>query len=372
MSTRSVEVRGVAKRFGDHAALHEIDLSIEQGEFLSLLGPSGCGKTTLLRIVAGFEQPSVGRILIHGTDMTTVPPHRRPTNMVFQRGALFPHMNVAENIGYSLKLRKWPRSRISARVEEMLALVRLEGLGRRGATELSGGQIQRVALARALAPEPEVLLLDEPLSALDLKLRQHMQLELRAIHRQLGATFVYVTHDQVEAMVMSDRIAVMNEGRIIQEGSPREIYTRPASVFASDFIGDTNLIAGTVTGAPAGSVKLSLASGATLSGESTEDLPLGTRATLSVRPEAIRVTPHREAREGEPSGPIPSLRAEIAEIIYLGNRVRLEVSAEEDLIVIADLREEEAEHLERGMTVWLTWPASAASVWADRSDQSHR
>jgi ABC-type Fe3+/spermidine/putrescine transport system ATPase subunit len=172
--------------------------------------------------------------------------------------------------------------------------------------------------------------------------------------------------------VMSDRIAVMNEGRIIQEGSPREIYTRPASVFASDFIGDTNLIAGTVTGAPAGSVKLSLASGATLSGESTEDLPLGTRATLSVRPEAIRVTPHREAREGEPSGPIPSLRAEIAEIIYLGNRVRLEVSAEEDLIVIADLREEEAEHLERGMTVWLTWPASAASVWADRSDQSHR
>ena len=178
--------------------------------------------------------------------MTAVPPERRPTNIVFQRGALFPHMNVFDNIAYSLKLRNWPRAQIAAKVEELLALVRLENLGRREPTELSGGQVQRVALARALAAEPRVLLLDEPLSALDLKLRNQMQLELRTIQRKLGATFLYVTHDQTEALVMSDRIAIMNQGRIIQEGTPREIYTRPASVFASAFIGETNLVRGTV------------------------------------------------------------------------------------------------------------------------------
>ena len=207
MTTPAVEVTSVGKRFGDHVALHAIDLNVNQGEFVSLLGPSGCGKTTLLRIISGFETPTHGRVLIHGTDVTAVPPHRRPTNIVFQRGALFPHMNVFDNIAYSLKLRKWPKARIATRVEEMLALVRLDGLGGRGPTELSGGQIQRAALARALAPEPSVLLLDEPLSALDLKLRQHMQLELRAIQRKLGATFVYVTHDQGEALAMSDRMA---------------------------------------------------------------------------------------------------------------------------------------------------------------------
>ena len=198
---------------------------------------------------------------IRGLDVTDMAPHRRPTNIVFQRGALFPHMNVAENIGYSLKLRGWPRARIAQKVEELLALVRLEGFGSRGPTQLSGGQVQRAALARALAAEPSVLLLDEPLSALDLKLRQHMQLELRALQRTLGATFVYVTHDQTEALVMSDRIAIMERGRIVQEGTPREIYTRPASVFASDFIGETNLLHGTAAGSVEDGLLVSLSAG---------------------------------------------------------------------------------------------------------------
>jgi ABC-type Fe3+/spermidine/putrescine transport system ATPase subunit len=371
MSGHAVEVEGVHKRFAEHVALHHIDLAIEQREFLSLLGPSGCGKTTLLRIVAGFEQPSRGRVLVHGDDMTRVPPHKRPTNMVFQRGALFPHMNVAENIGYSLKLQKRSKAQISARVEELLALVRLEGLGHRGASELSGGQIQRAALARALAPEPEVLLLDEPLSALDLKLRQHMQLELRAIHRALGATFVYVTHDQTEAMTMSDRILVMNEGRIVQDGTPRDVYRRPASVFASEFIGDTNLISGTVVGTDGDVVRLELEGGDTLMGESSEVLALGARATLSVRPESIRLDPadvRSAATESTPAG----LRATVTEVIYLGNRVRVEATTDRGLDLIIDARDADADTLERDAPVQLSWLPTAARVWAaEAGDQAH-
>ncbi len=362
MTTPAVEVAGVGKRFGDHVALHAIDLTVNQGEFVSLLGPSGCGKTTLLRIISGFESPTQGRVLIHGTDVTSVPPHRRPTNIVFQRGALFPHMNVFDNIAYSLKLRKWPKARIATRVEEMLALVRLDGLGRRGPTELSGGQIQRAALARALAPEPSVLLLDEPLSALDLKLRQHMQLELRAIQRQLGATFVYVTHDQSEALVMSDRIAVMNQGRIVQEGSPREIYTRPTSVFASDFIGETNLVPGTIVATDDGVVTLAVGEGILLKAYGSQSLKPGTLATISVRPEAIRVSTAHSPDQGD------AFVGQIAEIMYLGNRVRIEVVTKSGAAVLADLRDEEVEGMERNMSVSLTWNPSAATVWADESD----
>jgi ABC-type Fe3+/spermidine/putrescine transport system ATPase subunit len=363
----AVEVVSVEKRFGDHDVLHGIDLAITPREFISLLGPSGCGKTTLLRIIAGFESPTRGRVRIHGADMTTVPPHRRPTNIVFQRGALFPHMNVAENIGYSLKLRRWPKARIAARVEELLALVRLEGLGSRGATQLSGGQIQRAALARALAPEPEVLLLDEPLSALDLKLRQHMQLELRALHRQLGSTFIYVTHDQVEAMVMSDRIAVMNEGRLVQLGSPRDIYTRPTSVFASDFIGDTNLVRGTVVASDGRRVELVTLGGATVSGEASEAIAVGRPVTLSVRPASVRVS--RAETDAALDG-TSGLAAVIAELIYLGDRIRVEADAGAGLVVSADLREAEADGLERTMPVRLEWAPNAASVWADRTDDT--
>ena len=365
MTPPAVEIVGLGKRFGGHTALHSIDLTIHGNEFVSLLGPSGCGKTTLLRIVSGFEQPTYGRVAIHGDDMTTVPPHRRPTNIVFQRGALFPHMNVFDNIGYSLKLRKWPKARIAARVEEMLSLVRLDGLGHRGPTELSGGQIQRAALARALAPEPSVLLLDEPLSALDLKLRQHMQLELRSIQRKLGATFIYVTHDQTEALVMSDRIAIMNEGRIVQEGSPRDIYTRPASAFASDFIGETNLVRGTVIGSEGRVVTLAVGAGTQLRAEGVHALAPGTRATLSVRPEAIRVT--RRA-DGSPAS-TDDLEGRVTDIVYLGSRVRIG-AVTGDEVVWADLRDEEAAGLEVGMAVVLRWTPSAAGVWADPTERA--
>ncbi|HMN84908.1 MAG TPA: ABC transporter ATP-binding protein, partial [Bauldia sp.] len=244
--TPAVEVIGVSKRFGETAALHRIDLSVSDRELISLLGPSGCGKSTLLRIIAGFEAPSTGTVLVRGEDVTRAPPHRRPTNIVFQRGALFTHMNIFDNIAYSLRLKRWTKERIAARVAEMLALVRLEGYERRRPHELSGGQAQRIALARALAAEPGVLLLDEPFSALDQKLREQLQLDLREIQRTLGATFVFVTHDQTEALVMSDRVVVMEKGRIAQQGRPQELYDHPASPYVANFIGTTNFLPGRV------------------------------------------------------------------------------------------------------------------------------
>ncbi len=359
MTSPAVEITGIEKRFGDHAVLHGIDLAIAESSFVSLLGPSGCGKTTLLRIIAGFEHATAGTVRVAGADVTHVPPHRRPTNLVFQRGALFPHMTVAENIGYSLRLRGWSKERIAARVEELLVLVKLEGLGGRGSTQLSGGQVQRAALARALAPEPRVLLLDEPLSALDLKLRQHMQLELRALQRTLGATFIYVTHDQTEALVMSDRIAIMNAGRIVQVGTPREIYTRPSTIFASDFIGETNLVRGHVTGVADGVVTLATAGGLAVRGRAAGSLAAGEAATLSVRPEAVRL----RAGGPETAGP-DEVAGTIAEVVYLGSRVRIEGRAADGTLLWADLRDDESSGLERGMAIVVGWPADAAGVWA--------
>jgi ABC-type Fe3+/spermidine/putrescine transport system ATPase subunit len=239
-----VRLTGLTKSFGQMVAVHPLDLEIAAGDFLAILGPSGCGKTTLLRMLGGFETPSAGRIEIAGRDVTRMGPERRPTNMVFQGYGLFPHMNVRQNIGYGLKLQKASPAEARRRVDEMLQLVHLEELAQRPVNELSGGQQQRVALARALVMRPAVLLLDEPLGALDLKLRKAMQAELRRIHRSLGGTFVFVTHDQEEALSLANRIAVMENGRIVQQGGPQEIYRQPATRFVSTFIGDANLLEG--------------------------------------------------------------------------------------------------------------------------------
>jgi spermidine/putrescine ABC transporter ATP-binding subunit len=351
--TSAVKIVGVRKSFGDFVALHEIDLSIAEQEFVSLLGASGCGKTTLLRIVAGFEFASSGRITIGGQDITGIPPHARPTNIVFQRGALFPHMTVRENVGYSLKLRKWPKKKVDEQVDRMLAMVRLDGFGDRDPAKLSGGQVQRVALARALAGEPRVLLLDEPLSALDLKLRQQMQLELRSLQKSLGATFIFVTHDQTEALVMSDRIAIMNAGRIVQFGTPQEIYMRPSTIFVSDFIGQTNLIPGEVVAADAQGTAFRLRSGDVVRAGATPNV--GGKAMLSVRPENIRLIPVARA-----NGAV--LRGTIRESVYLGSSVRVAVILDEINLVWAELREDEAAGLAIGEAVAVTWPENAALV----------
>jgi ABC-type Fe3+/spermidine/putrescine transport system ATPase subunit len=238
----AVELRSVSKRFGEHPAVREIDLEVGDGEFLSLLGPSGCGKTTTLRLIAGFERPDAGSIQIGGRDVASLPPYRRPVNTVFQSYALFPHLSVLDNVGYGLKQRGVPRSERRDRALRALDLVHLAGVERRKPRELSGGQQQRVALARALVMEPRVLLLDEPLGALDLQVRRQLQIELKRIQESVRITFVYVTHDQEEALAMSDRVAVMNAGRIEQLAAPQEIYDRPATEFVAGFIGDTNFI----------------------------------------------------------------------------------------------------------------------------------
>jgi ABC-type Fe3+/spermidine/putrescine transport system ATPase subunit len=246
-SATAVSVERVTHRFGPVVALEDVNLAFRQGEFVTMLGPSGCGKTTLLRIVAGFERPTLGRVMLGDKDITRVAPHRRPLNMVFQRPTLFPHLDVAGNVAFGLRVAGVERPERDLRVAEALRLVRLEDYGKRRADELSGGQMQRVALARALVNRPTVLLLDEPLSALDLTIRLEMEVELRRIHRESGATFVYVTHDQREALALSDRIVVFNDGRVDQVGTPDEIYHRPSSPFAARFVGDANVLPVRVT-----------------------------------------------------------------------------------------------------------------------------
>lgn len=239
-----IQLKGIVKRFDDETILKSLDLSIKDGEFVTLLGPSGCGKTTTLRIIAGFETPDEGEVLFAGKNIINIPPNKRNINTVFQRYALFPHLNVKENIAFGLKLRKTPQKEIDRKVAEMLELVNLKGFEQRSVTSLSGGQQQRVAIARAVVNEPKVLLLDEPLGALDLKLRKEMQVELKKLHERLDMTFIYVTHDQEEALTMSDTVVVMRSGEILQKGTPIDIYNEPANAFVADFIGESNIIPG--------------------------------------------------------------------------------------------------------------------------------
>ena len=285
----AVEARDVRKVYGQGAgavtALDGVSLTIRKGEFFTLLGPSGCGKTTLLKAIAGFETPTTGRILLEGTDITFDPPNARPVNTVFQSYALFPHLSVAENIGFGLKMQRRPKAEIAETVARMLALVRLDAMADRKPGQLSGGQQQRVALARALAPSPRVLLLDEPLSALALQLRKEMQIELKRLQVETGITFIFVTHDQEEALTMSDRIGVMQAGHLLQVGDPRTIYTRPANRFVASFIGESNFLTGTLDGDV-----FTLDAGPRMEVGHTDGAPASGKVTAAIRPEQIRIT----------------------------------------------------------------------------------
>ncbi len=283
-ATAAVGLHGVTKKFGeDVLAVDEVDLEIRDGEFFSLLGPSGCGKTTTLRMIAGLEYPTDGSVRIFGEEMGLRPPNKRPVNTVFQSYALFPHMNVQDNVGFGLRMQNVEKAEVDLKVGEAIDLVRLEGLGKRRPSELSGGQQQRVALARALVNRPKVLLLDEPLGALDLKLRQTMQLELKDIQNEVGITFIYVTHDQEEALTMSDRIGVMNEGKLVQVGASEEIYQSPSDLFVAGFVGEMSFLPAEIV--EPGSVRLS--GGEVIRAETSS--PAGTSVTLALRPERVHL-----------------------------------------------------------------------------------
>jgi putative spermidine/putrescine transport system ATP-binding protein len=332
--TIAVSLQNVSRLFGSVKALDDISLDIDDGEFFSMLGPSGSGKTTSLRLIAGFDQPTRGKILLHGRDVVGVPPYDRDVNTVFQDYALFPHMTVGENVGYGLMIRKVGRAERQQRVEEMLALVRLGGMAERKPSQLSGGQRQRVALARALILQPEVLLLDEPLGALDLKLRQEMQIELKAIQQQVGITFIYVTHDQEEALTMSDRIAVFNHGKIEQVGSPADVYERPATAFVAGFVGTSNLLRGDAARAVTGS-----------------DAP------FAVRPEKIKLCAPDDA---VPAGACSAL-GKVRDVVYLGMHTRYLVELDDggDMTVVQQNLEATSMSVlaAKGQRVRLVWAA---------------
>lgn len=328
-----VELRNVFKSFDGEIAVQGIDLDVRKGEFFSILGPSGCGKTTILRIIAGFETPTSGDLLVQGRSMVKVPPYQRPVNTVFQSYALFSHLNVEDNIAFGLKIKNLSRSLIKDRVRESLKLVQLEALAKRFPNQLSGGQQQRVALARALINRPAVLLLDEPLGALDLKLRKEMQLELTRLHRQLKMTFVMVTHDQEEALSMSDRIAVVAEGKVEQVGTPSQIYDRPQSQFVAEFIGDTNLIPGKIEGSHPSMLWIKTDDGQKLQVQPIQlgDRPLTSgRVMVNVRPEKIQLL----RSQPTVTEPLNWYEGSIVEVMYLGTHVNCVVRTRSGLSLI--------------------------------------
>jgi putative spermidine/putrescine transport system ATP-binding protein len=332
MSDSAILFKNVSRHFGEVRAVDGVTLEIKDGEFFSMLGPSGSGKTTCLRMIAGFDRPSAGRIFLYGQDVSNLPPYERPVNTVFQDYALFPHMSIEENIAYGLMIRKVPKAQRMKQVGEMLDLVRLPGYGQRKPSQLSGGQRQRVALARALVNHPKVLLLDEPLGALDLKLRQQMQVELKSIQQRVGITFIFVTHDQEESLTMSDRIAVFNEGRIEQVGTPAEIYEHPSTPFVAGFVGTSNLI----------------------SGEMAERIT-GSEARFSIRPEKI----HLGAPAEDGGGDMFFVDGRVRDVVYLGlyTRYLVELEGGGDLVVIEqNLKTTSMDVMKaRGQKVRLLW-----------------
>ncbi len=357
----AIALEGVSKRFGKHEAVSDVSLSIREGEFFSLLGPSGCGKTTTLRMIAGFEVPDEGRILLQGEDVTSLFSNRRPVNMVFQQYALFPHMSIYDNVAFGLKVKRVPRRDHAGRVKEMLRIVELEGLERRKPRQLSGGQQQRVALARALVNSPAALLLDEPLGALDVKLRKQMQLQLKAIQHDVGTTFVYVTHDQEEALAMSDRIAVMNGGRVEQVGSPREIYARPQTAFVADFIGSLNVLELSVDELVGGYAVMRLGEAERVVVTAEPGTRVGEAVRVATRPEQVQVAPF-----GSPAPDGGScLTGTVAEAVFLGMYTQLHVDTRVGRVVAHRLADEPLAELEVGSRVALTWAPEHASLLAD-------
>jgi spermidine/putrescine transport system ATP-binding protein len=358
----AIDVRRVSKHFGFGEdvvrALDDVSLTIRENEFFTLLGPSGCGKTTLLRLIAGFEHPTAGRIILYGEDISPLPPYRRPVNTVFQNYALFPHLTVAQNVGFGLEMLGRPKPEVQTTVANMLRLVRMEELKNRRVSEISGGQQQRVALARALAPRPKVLLLDESLSALDLKLRKEMQIELKRLQHETGITFVFVTHDQEEALTMSDRLAVMDRGRILQVGSPHDIYDRPQSRFVANFIGETNFLKAELLDVANGMASVKLDSGAVVSAHVPHDLAPQPKVTIVVRPEhASLVVP----------GALATLSGILEHIVFFGTDTHYHVRLDQgDEFIVREQNDRgKSQSWSTGMHAGILFDGDAAQVLSD-------
>jgi spermidine/putrescine transport system ATP-binding protein len=360
-----IELDHVRKSFGDFVAVDDANFHVAHGEFFSVLGPSGCGKTTILKMIAGFEQPTAGRVLLDGSDVSDVPAHKRNVNTVFQQYALFPHMTVFDNIAFGPRSKKIDEAKVKADVMEMLEVVRLTQFAQRKPSQLSGGQQQRVALARALVNYPSALLLDEPLAALDLKLREAMQIELKRIQREVGISFIFVTHDQGEALTMSDRIVVMSEGVVEQIATPEEIYRRPASLFVAGFIGSSNLLPGTVTDIRAGEVVVKLAAGAMVTVlDNDPSVRVNERVSVMLRPE--RLVPVAQASAG-----VAGLECTLTDLVYQGATARVIVRLANDTEMAALTDADRLEPWMRpGATLRLEWPRDCPYLlagWPDRA-----
>ena len=364
-----IEFRGVTKCFDEVVAVDNVSLSVKRGAFFSFLGPSGCGKTTSLRLIAGFDQPTEGNVYIGGTSVVGIPPHKRPVNMVFQQYALFPHMDVTENIGYGLRQRnpKPTKQDIIKRVDETLEMVRLSGYGKRRTWELSGGQQQRVALARALINRPTCLLLDEPLAALDRKLRREMQIELQTLQRDVGITFILVTHDQEEALSMSDHICIMREGQIVQSGSPRQLYDEPVNRYVADFVGKTNFFSGEVVDVSGSTLTVKSESGQVLFGTQPKGaaiLAKGSRACLAVRPEMISIT----ATDETMNSTNVTIQGQVMNRIFLGEHSEYLIATEgygEVMVLSPKSSESVSRNFAPGDNVSISWKPESVLVLGD-------
>ncbi|MDR2630205.1 MAG: ABC transporter ATP-binding protein [Spirochaetaceae bacterium] len=376
MKGSDVGIEKISKSFGNFKVLNAVNLEIKRGEFFSLLGPSGCGKTTLLRIIAGFETPDIGIITFDGADVLSLAPNRRPANTVFQNYALFPHLTVFENVAFSLRLKKLQKNEVNSRVTEYLKLVQLEGHAQKKPNQLSGGQKQRVAIARALINEPRVLLLDEPLSALDAKLRQHMLIELDQIHDKIGITFIYVTHDQQEALSVSDRIAVMNQGNVLQVGTPHDIYESPATDFVARFIGETNLFNASVTSVEKldrSEVEymayLSIPELGNIKVTTVDEVRPGQQVSFTIRPEKILISKEKPATKRED---INLLQGMVDEPIYSGFQTKFYVKTQEKVLV--RVIKQHAKYSDEGPdivwkdSVYLSWSANDGYIVGIKDD----